>query len=877
MSKKLVIIDGKSIFYRGYYAMPDLSTKDGTPTGGVYGFTVLALEIIKRLNPDYVCVAWDKSGTNIRKRKEIYPEYKAGRKKAPDDFYAQIPVLIDLLESFSWPFYEADDYEADDIMATLAVKAEAEGIETLLISSDLDLLQAVTDKTTMYALKKGLSNIVRFDPAEYRNKFGVDVEQCVDFKALMGDSSDNIPGVAGIGKKTAADLLNEYKDLDGIYDNLDNIKESVRKKLIAGKDMAQTSKQLVTLMLDAPIDLDLPAMDIKDLDVARLREDLKRLEFTSLLRHLPEGMEDSEAAAAAEETKFKPVSDPPVQITASNIDRLSAESSYCATIIADELGMQTLYILTDKDDYMSLDIGDDKLCKNAAEADLFKSNHTVIAYDAKPLLKSLWKAGIDPAFAHGSPQIIDIKLASFIRNPLVRDISLEGLLAEYTDLDMVDNNGLSPSEQAYVSLVALRRLADSMNEFYGDEANAKQNHVLNEIDTPSIVSLAKIEQAGMKLDLDYLSAMHDELSGAISDLEQTIYGHAGAEFNINSPGQLSEVLFDELDLPTVGIKKGKTAYSTAASELAKLADKHPIIASISEYRELAKLKSTYVDALPAHVAEDGRIHSILSQTVVSTGRLSSHDPNLQNIPVRTEMGKRVRHAFVAEDGYSIVSADYSQFELRLAAVLAGDSDMVEAFNSDIDIHTLTASQVFGVALEDVTKEQRYSAKAVNFGILYGQGSHGLAQQTGMSYTEAKEFIDRYFEQRSSLRDYIKQLREQAKEVGFVETILGRRRPTPDVASSNFVVREAAYRQAVNMPIQGTEADLMKLAMLKLDELLDDDCRQIMQVHDSILVECPDSRVEEIAELMRSTMEGIYPKLGVKLKVDVASGKNWGDL
>ncbi|MEM6997576.1 MAG: DNA polymerase I [Patescibacteria group bacterium] len=874
-SKKLVVIDGKSIFYRGYYAMPDLSTHDGTPTGGVYGFTVLALEIIKRLQPDYVCVAWDKSGTNIRKRKEIYAEYKAGRKKAPDDFYAQIPVLKELLESFSWPLYELDDYEADDIMATLAKKAEAEDIETVLVSSDLDLLQAITDKTTMFALKKGLSNIQEYNPAEYKKKFGVSVDQCVDFKALMGDSSDNIPGVAGVGKKTAADLLNKYRTLDGVYENLDQIKDSVRKKLEAGREMAQISKQLVTLMTDAPLDLDLASMDIKDLDAAKLREDLKRLEFNSLLRHLPEGLEDAAAAAQEAESDIKPFDKPAVQITESNAADMKAESSYAATIVsADDRGL--LYVLTDTGGFYCLDLDDKKVMSIAAEADLFTKDHTIVAYDAKYILKALWAAGVQPIFASARPQITDISLGAFIRNSLVRDTSLEGLLSEFcgTHIDLAD---LSPEDRASVSLQALNKLAESNNEFFSDQKHAKLNKVYQDIDTPSIVSLARIEQTGMKLDLEYLSKMHEELAGAISDLEQSIYGHADKEFNINSPAQLADVLFETLELPTVGIKKGKTGYSTAASELAKLADKHEIIGLISEYRELAKLKSTYVDALPGHVADDGRVHSILSQTVASTGRLSSHDPNLQNIPVRSEMGKRVRYAFVAEDGHSIVSADYSQFELRLAAVLAGDNDMIEAFNSDIDIHTLTASQVFGVALEDVSKEQRYSAKAVNFGILYGQGSHGLAQQTGMSYSEAKEFIDKYFEQRSALRNYIKSLRDLAKEQGYVETLFGRRRPTPDVSSSNFMVREGAYRQAINMPIQGTEADLMKMAMLKLDELLDSDCRQIMQVHDSILVECPDKKVEAVAKLMRETMESIYPSLGIKLKVDVDSGKNWGEL
>jgi DNA polymerase I len=421
-------------------------------------------------------------------------------------------------------------------------------------------------------------------------------------------------------------------------------------------------------------------------------------------------------------------------------------------------------------------------------------------------------------------------------------------------------------------------------EFDKDD-NQKLYDLFTQTEQPVIPVIAAMESRGIRLDVDYLQTMSERFEGKISDIEQTIYGYADEEFNISSTQQLSVVLFEKLGLPTINQRRGKNgSFSTAADVLDKLRETHPIIECITQYRELTKLKSTYVDPLPQLVDEDGRLHTTFNMTVAQTGRLSSADPNLQNIPVRTELGRTIREAFIADDGYDLISADYSQFELRLAAVLAGDTDMIEAFNSDIDIHTLTASQVFGVALEDVTKEMRYQAKAVNFGILYGQTPHGLASGTGMSFEEARQFIDKYFAQRQPLLDFIAKTRQQALEQGYVETLFGRRRPTPDVRSSNYMVREGAYRQAINMPVQGTEADLMKMAMIRLQREFDSAWgkatqkpRQLLQIHDSILAECPAADVDAVSELMREVMESIYPDIGIKLKVDVKSGHTWGEL
>ncbi len=872
--KKLVVIDGKSVFYRGYYAMPGLSTKDGIPTGGVYGFAVMALEVIKRLKPDYVCVAWDKPKTNIRRRLELYPEYKAGRKPAPADFYTQIPILHELLSAFNWPMFEVDDYEADDIMATLAKKAEKVGIETILISSDMDMLQVLSPLTSYYVLKKGLSNIEHYHPEEFEQKYGLTVEQFVDLKSLKGDSSDNIPGVPGIGEKTAVDLLQKYKTLDGIYENLWQISGAVAKKLETGKDMGYLSRQLVELQTNAPIPFDLKHMDMANLDAGAVESVLRKLEFRSLLRQLPDVMRRSmESPGMANDHKN--------QILTDGLDKLeigdfaTGEKLYLHGIYSDKL-KRGLVSLAASDGKKAFVIDADKLASRAdLLSQLIGQAEVIVSYDSKALVKHLWAAGINLDF----DRLSDVHIAAFMINSLIRDQSVAGLARDFLDLEL-DAVDYEPGEMLLHELAALIRLHSVFSDELDKDDHKKLKELYRNIEVPSIPVLARMEEAGILIDPDYFSRMSERLAGRISDMEQTIYGYADQEFNISSPAQLASVLFERLGLPTINQKRGKNgAFSTAADVLDKLRDVHPIINCITEYRELTKLKSTYVDPLPTMADENSRLHTTFNMTIAPTGRLSSADPNLQNIPVRTELGREIREGFIAGPGNLLVSADYSQFELRLAAVLAGDSDMIEAFNSDTDIHTLTASQVFGVALEDVTKDMRYAAKAVNFGILYGQTPHGLAKGTDMSFAEAKEFIDRYFAQRQPLLDYIADTRNQAVSTGYVETLFGRRRLTPDVRSSNYILREAAFRQAVNMPIQGTEADLMKMAMIQIEFALEQipEARQILQIHDSLLVECREADANKVGQIMQDIMENIYPELGIKLKVDVHDGKNWGEL
>ena len=780
MPKKFALIDGKSIFYRGYYAMPNLTLSDGTPVGGVYGFASMALELIDKLKPDYVAVAWDKSKTNILRRQNIYPQYKANRKPAPPDFYAQIPILRDLLDAFGWPLYEMDNYEADDIMGTLASQGEAQGIESMMISSDLDMLQLLDNDTHLYALKKGLTRIEKFDKAAFEAKYGIKTEQYLDLKALMGDMSDNVPGVPGIGEKTATLLLQEYGSLDNIYKNLDKIKPAWAKKLKEGKDLAHISRDLCRIWSDAPIKLDLSEVDIHNLDAVKLCEELKKLEFNSLIRRLPDYMKCSDSDSIGEDVP----------------------------------GL--FYVLPNK---------------------------KVIANDGKVLCEKLLTEG------KPLPKIeFDTRIAGFLLGRIRPVGSIDELKTVYkTQLAEFDK------------IPKLKRLAI-------------------QLDFPLQNLLAEIQQRGVRIDTKGLGKMSEKLADSIASIESEIFELAGQEFNVSSPQQLSVILFDKLLLPTGGIKRNRNGFSTGKRELDKLIGLHPIINKISEYRELTKLKSTYVDALPKLVDENSYLHTSLHQDVTATGRLSSSDPNLQNIPIRSELGQEIRKYFIASPGKVLVSADYSQFELRLAAALSGDKNLVADFDDEsIDIHTKTAAEAYGIKPEKVTPEQRRNAKVINFGVLYGMSPHGLAAATGMSFSAAKEFIERYFSVRKPIRDFIEKTKKQAEDLGYVETLFGRRRPTPDVKSRNYMIREAAKRAAANMPIQGTEADLMKMAMLKIDEQLRDIAPQILQIHDSILVECDPGDAGEVSSKMKEIMEKIYPKIGVKLKVDIKLGKSWGDL
>lgn len=841
--KRLAVIDGKSVFYRGYYAMPGLSMRDGTPTGGVFGFANLAIELIKKLEPDYVAVAWDKPKTNIRKRREIYPAYKANRKPAPPDFYEQIPLLQEMLDAFGWPLYELDDYEADDILGAFADQATKKGIETCLLTSDLDALQLIGPHTKVYALKNGLSNIEEFDVGYFENKYGINVHQFLDLKSLKGDSSDNLPGVPGIGEKTGVQLLQQYQTLDGIYEHLSDIKPTVAKKLEAGKKDAYLSKEVGRIWIDAPVQLDWDEADINGTDLTKVAAILKKFEFTSLIARLPKHMQQTpDQALYFHESDGIKVQEMPWPKT------LHIDGPIVVHVDSNEL-----LVSTDKKTVIHQAIAD-------VDVSIWRALEfgTVISYDIKQLYHDLAAHKVSVRFS----DVHDVRQAAFLIDPLRRERTLPALVG-------------GELETANDHVAALWQVYEWQQKAF--QEIPKVEDIAKRFDFPLTYTLFQIEHRGIKIDKLMLAKMSKELGDEHQKLEQQMYELAGYEFNIGSPSQLSQVLFTKLQLPTDGIKKGKTGFSTGQAELDKLRGKHPIIELITRTRELAKLKNTYVDTLPLQTDEDDRVHTIFNQDVAPTGRLSSTGPNLQNIPVRSDLGRRIREAFVPEKGKVFVSADYSQFELRLAAILANDTELINDFNGDVDIHTKTASEVYHVPMDAVTKLQRRDAKVINFGVLYGMSPHGLSAATGMSFTEAKVFIDKYFELRAPIRKYIDSILEKATMDGYVETYHGRRRPTPDVKSSNFMVREGAKRAAMNMPIQGTEADLMKLAMMKIDEKIDGLGEQVLQVHDSILIECEKEHAEKVAELLKDVMENIAPELKIKLRVDVTIGNNWGEL
>lgn len=816
---RLVIIDGKSVFYRGYYAMGNLARKDGTPTSGVYGFAVIAMEVVKKLAPTKVVVAWDKAHTSTKKRLEIYPEYKAGRVKPPEDFYVQIPLLVDLIKALGWGFLECDEYEADDIIGTLAKQADEElgedgkcKWETYIVSSDLDMLQIVDENTKMYRLLKGFSELEELDVAAVEAKYGILKEQFLELKALKGDNSDNIPGVPGIGEKGAVKLLNEYKTLDGIYEHINEIKGATQKKLIAGRESAYMSYQLAEIRFDAPVKLaEVPELKV---DKEEIIAELRKLEFFSLVRKYQ-----------AEFEKNDPVV---VEKTHEKVDERI------------------------NDEVVSEDSEESEESEESEDSENEMPKGLLILRDVKTEMHANEK--VAEKILAGA-QFWDVSQAEFLLDPLARKNETEQL-------------GFSFEENL---------VEEYKKEKLEFKTNAKLEKIYMEFDLPLIPVLYKMEKTGIKIDPAHFAKLKKDFEQKVGEIEQKIFKAAGMEFNVNSPIQLAEVLFSKLQLPTKGIKKTKKGFSTGIKELEKLNDEHEIIGLIMEYRESAKLLSTYILPLPLLADKEQSIHTTFTQNVTATGRLSSLNPNLQNIPVRTEVGKEIRKGFVARKGKIFVSADYAQFELRLAAALAKDEKLIEIFNSGVDVHTKTASEVFEVPMEQVTKNQRRAAKVINFGVMYGMSPKGLADAAGMSFYEAKEFIDDYFRVRSPIKNYLEEVLNQAKTLGYVETFFGRRRPTPDVKSANFVVRMAAERAAQNMPIQGTEADLMKRAMIQIDKKLPEGAKQILQIHDSIIVECDENMAEEISAMLVKTMEEVAPELSIKLVAEVTTGRNWGEL
>ena len=906
----IVLVDGSAVFHRGYHAIPHLTNKDGLATNGVYGFATILLRVLQELKPDYCVIAWDKSSATFRK--EVYPEYKAHRIKQPDDLYAQVPLVHELVDALALPWVELDRFEADDIIGTFEKQAEAKGLETIIVTGDLDELQLVGPHSRVYTMRRGFSDTVIYDEASVKERYGVTPAQFIDVKALKGDASDNIPGVAGIGEKTAIDLVSKYKTLDGIYENLDQLKPAQQKKLIENRDMAYLSQYLSTIAVDAPVELQLEKSRVGDYDRAHIHELFRRLDFRTLLQKLPEQLDIPDQIPTLFDEPSDSTSSPEARhhlksvkyITVDTIEELhklasklsklevfafDTETTSIDTMVADLVGISisweeqvAYYIPIGHESGLQLKKSQviDSLKVTFEDSKIGKTGHN-LKFDIEMLSRS----GIEVRGV-----VFDTMIASFLINPLGRSMSLDDLAYNELGIEMIpivemigkkgkdqltfDKTDIKTAtiyaaEDADISWRLYQRFKVKLKEEGFDVLAAK-------MEWPLIPILAKMELAGIECDVDFLGELGKGVNKRISAIKTEIFDYAGEEFNLASPPQLADILYNRLGLSTNGLKKGKTAFSTAANELEKLRDLHPIIPFIMEYRELEKLRSTYIDSLPELVKSDGRIHTSFNQTIVATGRLSSTNPNLQNIPVRTELGREIRQAFVAPEGRLLVSGDYSQIELRVAAYLAGDEEMMETFRKGIDLHQQTAAELYDIQLDQVTKEQRYAAKTINFGVLYGMSAHGLSVATGMDQKEAADFIKRYFSVRPKLAEYIESTKKFAYDNLYTETLFGRRRPCPEIRSNNFLLRSSAERVAVNVPIQGTAADIYKLAMIAVDKVLDPDSKLLLQIHDELIVETDIQHADKVESLLKSTMEAVYD-IGVPLMVDVSKGKNWGEL
>ena len=909
----LVLVDGSAVFHRGYHAIPHLSNKDGLPTNAVYGFTVILLKVLQELKPDYAVITWDKSSDTFRK--DMYPEYKATRKRQPDDLYAQIPTTHELVDALQLPWVELDKYEADDIIGTLGKQATSHGLETIIVTGDLDELQLVGPHSRVYTMKRGFTDTVIYDEAAVFARYGVTPAQFIDVKALKGDASDNIPGVRGIGEKTAIELIAKYGSLDAVYEHLDELKPVLQKKLTDGKEMAYMSQELSTIVCDAPVTLDLDSAKIGNFDRTHIHELFRRLEFRTLLAKLPPEPDISTPAASAVPTLFDEapeaaavkerlhlvdakytaittlaqLSDLVKRLGEQRVFAFDTETTSVDTFEADLVGIsiswqegEAYYIPVGHTEGTQLDCQTviDKLKAIFEDATIGKVGHN-IKFD----LEMLARYGVTVAGV-----VFDTMVAAFLINSLGRSQSLDDLAYSEFGIEMIPITeliGKKGKDQTTFDTVAIETAttyaaedADLSWRLYLKLKDQLETEGLAELgaqmEWPLIPILAKMELAGIELDVPFLRSFAKVLNARIDKIKVAVFDYAGEEFNLGSPTQLGQILFSKLSLPTAGLKKGKTGYSTAANELEKLRNEHPVIPLIMEFRELEKLRGTYVEALPELVKSDGRVHTSFNQTIAQTGRLSSTNPNLQNIPVRTELGREIRQAFVAPAGRALVSADYSQIELRVAAALAHDEDMIETFKQGIDLHQQTAAELYNVPLDAVTKAQRSASKTINFGVLYGMSAHGLSVATGMDQKEAAGFIKRYFEVRPRLAQYIEDTKKFAYDYEYTETLFGRRRACPEIRSSTFMIRAAAERMAVNVPIQGTAADIYKLAMIAVDAKLDGDSKLLLQIHDELIVETTTEKAEAVAQMLKVTMEQVYD-IGVPLSVDVAVGKNWGEL
>ncbi|MGN7409325.1 MULTISPECIES: DNA polymerase I [unclassified Sporosarcina] len=871
-TKKIVLLDGNSLAYRAFFALPLLTNDSGIHTNAVYGFTMMLQNILKEEQPTHVLVAWDAGKTTFRH--STFSEYKGGRQKTPPELSEQFPYLRKLLTAFNIPQYELENFEADDIIGTLSRTASEEGAKTVVISGDKDLTQLATASTTVCITRKGITDMELYTPAHIEEKYGIEPLQIIDMKGLMGDASDNIPGVPGVGEKTALKLLKEYGSVEHVYESLDGISgKKLKENLTNNEEQAYMSKQLATIEVNAPITIGLQDLSYSGPDEEQLTTLYKELKFTTLLEKMGVESAETEPVEAIEvETKHK--------LTEAD---LSEQMAVHLEMMDDNYLTSELFglAMTNGENVFYVPMNDLKqdvvLKKWLADSETKK-----FTTDAKALFAAL--AAIDIPV---SGIDFDLTLAAYIVNPSLSFDDVSEAAAS------VGWNGIQKDEKVYgkgakkavpateeiaqhagTKAVAVWNLYETVSEKLRQN---EQYELYHNLELPLAKILGKMESTGVKTDLDTLQTIGTELTSRLGHLETTIYELAGQPFNINSPKQLGVILFEKIGLTP--IKKTKTGYSTAADVLEKLAPEHEIIEHILLYRQLGKLKSTYIDGLSKEIHEDGKIHTRFQQALTQTGRLSSINPNLQNIPIRLEEGRKIRAAFVpSEPNWIMFAADYSQIELRVLAHISQDEKLIQAFRAGEDIHTKTAMDVFGVSKEEVTSNMRRAAKAVNFGIVYGISDYGLSQSLDIPRKEAAEFIDTYLASFPGVKQYMDDIIVDAKQRGFVSTMLNRRRYLPDITSSNFNLRGFAERTAMNTPIQGTAADIIKKAMIDMDKRLETEglqARMLLQVHDELIFEAPEEELEQLKKIVPEVMESAL-ELDVPLKVDSAYGASWYD-
>lgn len=870
MSHKFVIIDGNSLTHRAFYALPLLSSASGQYTNAVYGFATMLVKLITDIKPNLVVAAFDKGKATIRIDK--FAEYKAHRKAAPPELREQFPLIREMMNAFNIPVLECEGFEADDIIGTIAHKAAKENFDVIIVTGDRDALQLIGANTKVMLTKKGISEMELYGDKEFRDKYGVAPKQLVDLKGLMGDSSDNIPGVSGIGEKTAIKLIKEFGTIENLINNVDRISgKKLQENIRNNTDIAILSKQLATIVCDMDIDFRIDAFKFEP-ERKKVEEFFLKFEFKSLLNRIDKIFTESKSDVI--DLKLPAAS---IMSSGEDVDSIIHDSRQTGNFIFFPIvsgkvpliefeGMAVMH--GDTAVYVPKTIpGWEKIIALIADCAITK-----ITYNVKSIHAAFLQKG---ERIHG--RLFDVLLAAYLLDPTASEYPIQTLNTEYLGKDAMITENSFESKQDY-AVWACQSISELYHVLDKKLIDTELDDLFYKIELPLAEVLAATENTGVKVDIEQLEQMNAEITQKVEMLLAEIYALAGEKFNVNSPKKLGALLFDKLKLPVV--KKTKTGYSTDAEVLEKLRCYHPVVDKLLEYRMLTKLKSTYLDGLRPLINFDSkRIHTTFNQTVTATGRLSSSEPNLQNIPIRTDIGRRIRKLFIPGQTFKyIMSADYSQIELRILAHMSGDNNLISAFKANEDIHTRTASKVFGVPIEKVTAEMRARAKAVNFGIVYGISDYGLSRDIGVSRNEAAQYIANYFERYSGVRNFINTVIESSRKLGFVTTMLGRRRYLPDINSSNFNKRSFAERTAINTPIQGTAADIIKKAMIDVYRQL---CkaklksRILLQVHDELVLEVMDNEVDIVADIVKQTMENVV-KLEVPLIVDVKIGDNWAE-